>query len=92
MRTDQRTASNTSVTFLLFTTECTVLNLKSKEPREWFINCTAPWGGGGGVVARRAGNSWEYGNGGGGVKNKRTAIKEHHVNETKETERRNPQN
>jgi hypothetical protein len=34
------------------------------------------------------GNSWEYGNVGGEVKKKRTAIKEHHVNETKETGRR----
>lgn len=32
------------------------------------------------------GNSWEYGNGSGEAQNKRTCIKEHHVNETKETE------
>jgi hypothetical protein len=48
------------------------------------IKCTARLEG----LWREGGDSWEYGNVGGGVKNKRMAIKEHHRNETKETGRR----
>jgi hypothetical protein len=43
------------------------------------------------VADESEGNAWEYGNGEGEsvrvAKNKRTAIREHHVNETKETGR-----
>jgi hypothetical protein len=77
--------------FSLFRTERTVLNWKSKDSREWFIKSTAPFGGKvleGVVVRGVVGNSWEYGNVGGEMKNKRKAIKEHHVNETKERGRR----
>jgi hypothetical protein len=54
MRTDEHTAVNRYVSFSLFTTERSVLNSKSKDSREWFINSTARFGGEvlEGVVAR----------------------------------------
>jgi hypothetical protein len=95
MRADTMTVT-TSHSFAPFiTTKHRILNLDSKELREWFINSSAvfSWGRwrrlkhkrketrGNMVMAEER-----------EAKGKRTVIKEHHVNETKETEWRNLQN
>jgi hypothetical protein len=73
------TAVNRTVSFALFSAETS--SKGAKKSRQLFIKCAARFGG-------EVSEGWEYGNVGGEVKNKRMALKEHHVNGTKETGKR----